>query len=125
MGTAQLAGRLILLVEDEPLIALDIVDCFRKAGASVFTARTLEDGLRLAGHPDLAAAVLDFGLSNGAGTSVCERLKERGIPVVLHSGYSHVHDACRVGVVIAKSESATELVTTVARLLQPREGANV
>jgi hypothetical protein len=39
-----LAGRSVLIVEDE-LIALDIVDCFRKAGASVFIAHKLEDGL--------------------------------------------------------------------------------
>jgi CheY-like chemotaxis protein len=39
-----LAGRLVLVVEDEPLIALDIVESFRAAGASVFTAQNLVTG---------------------------------------------------------------------------------
>ena len=100
METLALRGRSILVVEDEPLIALDIVDCFRNAGASVLIAQTLEDGLRLAGHPDLSAAVVDFGLKDDEGTALCKRLKERGNPLVLHSGYSHVHDACLAGVVV-------------------------
>ena len=45
------------------------------------------------------------------------RLTERGIPFVLHSGYSHVHDACLAGIVIPKPADPTELVTTIARLL--------
>jgi DNA-binding response OmpR family regulator len=72
-----LRGRSILVVEDEPLIAFDIVECFRKAGASVLTAHNLRDGLCLAGHPDLSAAVVDFGLSDGDGTALCERLTRR------------------------------------------------
>lgn len=112
-----LAGRSVLIVEDEPLIALDIVDCFRKAGASVFIAHKLEDGLRLAAHPDLSAAVLDFGLSDGNGTALCERLYERGIPFVLHSGYSHLHRVCRDAVLVPEPASPDVLVSTVAGLL--------
>jgi DNA-binding response OmpR family regulator len=119
MGNTELAGHSILIVEDEPLVALDIVDCFTKAGASVLRAQKLEDGLRLAGHPDLSAAVLDFGLSDGEGTALCERLKERGIPFVLHSGYSHVHDACLAGVVIPKPAHPSALVAAIAQLLRP------
>jgi hypothetical protein len=78
----------------------------------------LDDGLRLAGHPDLSAAVLDFGLKDDEGTALCERLTERRIPFVLHSGYSHVHHACLAGVVIPKPATQTVLVTTIARLLR-------
>lgn len=122
MGNTELAGHSILIVEDEPLIALDIVEGFTKAGASVLRAQKLEDGLRLAGHPDLSAAVLDFGLSDGEGTALCERLKERGIPFVLHSGYSHIHDACLAGVVIPKPANPTALVGAIAQLLRPGQG---
>ena len=34
MRKAPLAGRSVLIVEDEPLIALDIAEGFRRAGAS-------------------------------------------------------------------------------------------
>jgi DNA-binding response OmpR family regulator len=118
-----LTGRAILVVEDEPLVALDIAEHFRQAGACVFTAHHLQDGLRLAGHPDLSAAVVDFGLQDGDGALLCQRLEEHGIPFILHSGYSHLPDACRAGVVIAKPAPPTALVAAVARLLQPVEAA--
>jgi CheY-like chemotaxis protein len=117
MRKEPLAGCSILVVEDEPLIALDIVDCFQKAGASVLSAPNLHDGLRLAGHPDLSAAVLDFGLSDGEGAALCERLTQRGIPFVLHSGYAHLPDACRAGIIVPKPATPTTLVTAMARLL--------
>jgi CheY-like chemotaxis protein len=80
-----LAGHTILVVEDEPLIALGIVEDFKAAGASVHTAYNLCDGLRLADHPDLSAAVVDFGLSDGKGSALCERLNERQVPFILHT----------------------------------------
>jgi len=122
MEALPLRGHSVLVVEDEPLIALDIVECFKKAGASVFTAHRVDDGLRLAGHPDLSAAVVDFGLSDGDGTALCERLNDRGIPFVLHSGYSHIHEAaCIKGAVVPKPASPSELVSSVAQLLQSRQ----
>jgi DNA-binding response OmpR family regulator len=113
-----LRGRSILVVEDEPLIALDIVDCFRQAGASVLSAHNLRDGLRLAGHPDLSAAVVDFGLRDGDGTALWERLAERSIPFVIHSGYGHVQDVCHAGcAIVPKPADPKDLVSAVAGLL--------
>jgi len=113
-----LRGRAILVVEDEPLIALDITDSFRLAGASVYSARSVQDGLRLARRPDLSAAVVDFGLGDGDGAGLCELLKQRGVPFVLHTGYAHPSEACHSGVLVPKPAAPMELVTTVARLLQ-------
>ena len=101
-------GRSILIVEDEPLIALDIVDCFRQAGASVYSAQNLRDGLRLVHHPDLR---------DGDGAGLCDLLKQRGVPFVLHTGYSHPNEAFRSGVLVPKPAAPLELVTTLTRLL--------
>lgn len=122
MSSVGLSGHTILVVEDEPLVALDIVESFKQAGASVYTACNLHDGLRLAGHPDLSAAIVDFGLSDGEGTALCERLNERGLPFVLHTGYTHVHEACRTGVVVHKPATAFQLVSTVEKLLHREAG---
>ena len=119
MRKAPLAGRSILIVEDEPLIALDIAEGFRSAGASVLSAHNLQDGLRLAGHPDLSAAVLDFGLRDDEGTALC--VKDRQIPFVLHTGYQHTNEACHAGVLVPKPTAPAELVSTVARLLASEE----
>ena len=40
-----LTGCLVLVVEDEPLVALDIAQSFKAAGAQVVTSRTLEDAM--------------------------------------------------------------------------------
>ena len=43
---ASLTGRLILIAEDEPLIALEIMQGFEDEGARVIMAHTLAEGLR-------------------------------------------------------------------------------
>jgi DNA-binding response OmpR family regulator len=116
MNRAGLIGRSILVLEDEPLIALEIVDGLRRAGASVFLAHCLRDALPLAEHPDLSAAVLDFGLRDGDAAPVCERLNARDIPFVLYSGYRHTHHACRNGVRLQKPAATADLVSAVTSL---------
>jgi CheY-like chemotaxis protein len=113
-----LAGCSILIVEDEPLIALDIAQAFERAGAVVLNARTLVDAVRLVEHEGLAAAVLDFGLGDDDADTVCSRLSERNVPFVLHSGYTHHGPACGRGIVIPKPAAPCILIETVLGLLQ-------
>ena len=58
-------------------MALDVAETIKRAGASVLLAHTLKDGLRLADHADLSAAVLDFGLIDGQASELCQRLNGR------------------------------------------------
>jgi DNA-binding response OmpR family regulator len=81
-----LAGRLILVVEDEPLVALDIAQSFERAGARVITTRARSDAI--AKSEGVSAAILDFGVADGDGESLYAELKSRGIPFVIYSGYS-------------------------------------
>jgi CheY-like chemotaxis protein len=97
---AILQGRTILVVEDQSLVALDIADSLTKAGASVQRAATLQEGLPLAEHPQLSAAILDFVLRDGDSGVLCARLTERGIPFVVYTGYDEVPAACRNGVIV-------------------------
>ena len=117
---AILQDRWILVVEDQSLIALDISDRLTKAGASVLSAATLQEGWPLADHPRLSAAILDFGLRDGDSGVLCARLTERGIPFVVYTGYAQVHEACRAGVVVQKPAGPDVLLKTVARLLGHR-----
>jgi DNA-binding response OmpR family regulator len=124
MQSTSLAGRSILIVEDEPLIALDIVAAFAKAGAVTLSARTLAEAIHMVEQDGLSAAVLDFGLGDYHSEVVCRRLAEREIPFILHSGYEHTSDACRGGTVVPKPAPTDKLITTVAALLR-REGPEV
>jgi CheY-like chemotaxis protein len=90
----RLAGRVILVVEDEPLIALDVVKALRAAGARVLSAGYMESGLCTTEHPDLSAAVIDLHLGDGSGTTVCKRLRERSVPFVIHTGCAGDHQTC-------------------------------
>ena len=87
MPKKRLDGKVILVVEDEPLVALDVVRALRADGARVLCAGFLESGLSTTEHPDLSAAVIDLHLGDGSGTTICRRLRERGIPFVVHTGY--------------------------------------
>ena len=86
MESTVLAGRCILVVEDEPLISLDIAARLQGAGARVISASHLEKALGLAECPDLAAGVLDFDLGKTDSTAVCWQLVDRRVPFVFHSG---------------------------------------
>jgi DNA-binding response OmpR family regulator len=120
MGTASLAGRLILIYEDEPLIALDIADAFTKAGARVVTAWSLREALVAADDGALSAAILDHVLQDGDSSELYDRLKERNIPFVLYSGISKLDGACSNAVHVSKPASRDVLVTTVLGLLRRR-----
>jgi CheY-like chemotaxis protein len=115
MQSTPLDGRSVLLVEDEALISLDIAKTFEEAGATVLIAPSLAEAIELVESEHLSAAVMDFGLDRCDADVVCGRLKERNIPFILHSGYSHIGD--HGGVVVPKPESPSVLVDTVVRLL--------
>src|SRR5262245_33427808 len=81
-----LAGRSILIVEDEPLIALEVHAAFVAAGASIISAADAKEALRMIDLPDLSAAVVDINLGGGDCAAVCRRLSERRIPFVFYTG---------------------------------------
>ena len=117
MQSTSLAGRSILIVKDEPLIALDVCAAFEKVGAVVVVARTLADAIRLVEQDGLSAAVLDFGLGDGHADALCGRLEQRGISFILHSGYAHIGSACRSGIVVPKPCNPEALIEAVVLAL--------
>ena len=80
--------KLVLLVEDEPLIALDVEQHLRKVGARVITAAHLDTALSMTGHPDLSGAVIDLCLGAESAIPIFRRLAHRNVPFVVHTGYA-------------------------------------
>jgi ActR/RegA family two-component response regulator len=115
----RLAGRLILLVEDEPVIAVDVEKALREAGARVVTAGYLKSGLYTTVHPDLSAAVVDLHLGDGSGTMICRELQRLGVPFVIHTGYPHILTAGEWPgtAVISKPAPTEQIVSTLAGML--------
>jgi DNA-binding response OmpR family regulator len=115
-----LRGCSILVVEDEPLIALEIVTALEQAGAHATTTSTVRHALILADHDGLSAAIIDHALSDGDSTALCRRLAERNIPYVSYSGYEPVVGASANALFIAKPVPMDELLTGVEHLLAGR-----
>jgi CheY-like chemotaxis protein len=111
-----LAGRSILVVEDEPLIALDIVESLTSTGANPIVASILQHALELATSPNLAAAVLDYKIGDADTSPICELLKSRGIPFLFYSGYNIPRRIWPDVETLSKPATPDKLVTAVALL---------
>jgi DNA-binding response OmpR family regulator len=119
LSNRPLAGRLILVVEDEPLVALEVDQAMRAAGAKVVSAGHLESGLWTSEHADLSAAVIDLHLGDGSGVTVCRRLRQLGVPFIVYTGYPRMLIEQELpGVpVLPKPARPDQLVAGIARLL--------
>ena len=88
LGVEALRGRRILVVEDDPLIAMELADLLAAGGAEpVGPAPTVRAALAALaeGHPEVA--VLDLNLRGERSTPVAAALREAGVPFVLTTGY--------------------------------------
>lgn len=80
-------GQSILIVEDEPIIALALEDMLADEGAEVCLAERLEDAFALleTGAPD--AAILDVNVHGQASYPLARALAGRSIPFIFATGY--------------------------------------
>lgn len=99
LSSATMAGgeRRILLIEDDPTIALGLVDSLEFEGFSVVHARTGHDGIHLARetHPD--CIILDLMLPDTNGYRVCEQLRSSDplVPILMLTARSQEADKIR------------------------------
>ena len=115
----KLAGRRILIVEDEALVAMLVEDALFDAGAEVIgPVATVAEAMALldAAAPD--AAVLDLNLAGETSTPVADVLANRGVPFVVATGYGAEglppgHASVPV---LAKPYDPDELTGTLSRI---------
>jgi DNA-binding response OmpR family regulator len=81
-----LARKSILIVEDEPLVALDLHATLSTVGASLISAVTAGEAIKLIGYADVSAAIVDVQLGREDATQVCNLLDQRRIPFVFYTG---------------------------------------
>jgi DNA-binding response OmpR family regulator len=119
MDIQALSGRWILLVEEEPEVALRLADSFRRSGATVYTAGNLREALHRVHHPALSAAVVNVRLGANNTSAVCRRLTHFGVPFMFHTRYD-AEDATSLwpdAPVISKPADSREIMRAVAALL--------
>jgi DNA-binding response OmpR family regulator len=118
MQRPSLEGRSILIVEDEPLIALDITQAFEGTGAALTTTNSLHQALVLVEHDGLSGAILDHSLGDGNSSLLYARLTERGVPFLIYSGFSAIDGACKGTLHIRKPAAPGELVAAMECLIR-------
>lgn len=78
----------VFVVEDEPLIAMVIVDALETLGCEVVgPASRLDEAMVMAGDRDLDCAILDVNIRGDQVYPVADVLLARGTPMLLASGY--------------------------------------
>jgi CheY-like chemotaxis protein len=83
-----LHGRTVLIVEDEPLIALELREVLGEEGVSVFAATSSKKAIELIAAADISAAIVDVGLGVEDCSVVCHALDRRSIPFMFYTGNS-------------------------------------
>ena len=118
MDCPDLNGLIVLVVEDEPIVALDIIDLLNDFGATVLTARNVPDALALIASAKVCSAVLDINLAGDDCEPICHRLSQRGIPFLFHTGYSDapVLTKWAAAPVISKPASGERIVQALTGL---------
>jgi chemotaxis family two-component system sensor kinase Cph1 len=118
--TQALRGMIVLIVEDEPLIALDLESVLTDEGAVVVgPGANMVESLRLAQSAEVSAALLDVRLGAETVAPVARVLGERGVPFAFYTGQmeaDEVRHQWPQAPVIAKPSPARLLVSVLKSL---------
>lgn len=115
----------ILLVEDEPGVALVVSDLLRAEGHAVETSADGKTGLRLATEQRFDLLILDVMLPGLGGFEICHAVRERGFDgaILMLTAKGQIHDrvqGLRTGAddYLVKPFDPDELVARVEALLR-------
>jgi PAS domain S-box-containing protein len=123
-----LAGKRVLIVEDEPLIALDIQERLGAAGCAVVgPAASIDAARRLLAEGPVDAALLDVNLSGERADGLAAELTRQGIPFAFATGYGRecLPEAFPQAPVLAKPFEPDQPLATLRSLLAGSERPEV
>ena len=114
---------LVLVVEDDFLIAQETADVLAEAGYRTRLARQAGEALATLGTDRPALAIVDLALQDGlSGPEIAARFADAGVPVVVCSGYSEatIRDRTdhRIAAMLVKPIAPDLLVATVDAVLR-------
>jgi two-component sensor histidine kinase len=126
IDTCSLDGRRFLVVEDEPLIGLDIVAALESAKADVEgPVTTVEKACELIEQSRFDGVLLDANLHGDPVDLIADALSQRDIPFVFVTGYSGnaLPEAFRAIPVLSKPCSSEQVIEAAIGLVARTEAA--
>jgi DNA-binding response OmpR family regulator len=110
----------ILLLEDEPLIAIDVEDLLHRAGwtdVATFSSCNDADEWLKANTPTLA--IVHPHLRDGYCTDTARTLSDRSVPFILYSGSSSadLHADFKTGILLPKPADPEKLHAAITSLI--------
>jgi PAS domain S-box-containing protein len=118
---ANVAGKRILVVDDEPLIAMDIVANLEDVGCEIIgPAATLEKALGLIDSVEIDAALLDANLAGSPVDVLAAALTRRNVPFAFVSGYGPegLPEAFRQAPLIRKPFQHQHLIEAIQKMVE-------
>ena len=114
-----LRGQHVLVIEDEPLIALDLEQALSSVGATVIKAGTVANALEAAATPEVTAAIVDLSLHGRSVRDVVERLTTRDLAFIFYTGHvdTPTAAACPSVPFLVKPMLAAQVVDMLARVV--------
>ena len=124
-----LRGKRFLVVEDEPMVAIDIRACLTRAGCEVLgPAGTAPEAQLLIEQRNFDAALLDLNLEGNSSEELAQELTRRNIPFAFVTGYrrSALPPAFRDSIMLAKPFESEQLISIAEALVYlPKAGNGV
>lgn len=120
-----LIGVKVLIVEDEPLIAMELAQIIEDAGGIVVgSARTQSDAILLAENTEFDMALLDVRVRDGTTFQLAAILFEKQTPFVFCTGDSDQRDEFRDWAavpIVTKPHTPEIIIATLSRLSASRK----
>jgi len=118
-----MGNEIVLIVEDEFLIACSLCDWLERAGYRVAgVAKTAAEVLAAIDSAEIDVAIVDLKLADGPADAVARTLRDRGIPFAACTGYppDTLPPEYADAVIVPKPCDAADVVTAVRKLLAAR-----
>lgn len=114
-----LAGRHVLIVEDEMIVAMELSDVVERLGCTFTVAGRVGRAVELATTQHFDVAILDLNLAGEPVYPVADELRRHKTPFVIASGYSAdgIEAAYRDGPLLGKPYAEHEIEAALLRAL--------
>lgn len=120
---SSIAGKRVLIIEDEALFAMDLQEELENAGSVVVgPVGTLEDAIAIAEREEIDAAVVDVDLHGQQSYPAADILQRKGTPFLWHTGLVERETFARdyPGVpVVQKPSRLDDVLSVIASITAP------